>query len=74
MEYIDGGIAMEYDKEAHCFKSKWTDGALPEPVVRQVAVGLASALLHAHSQYVVHRDIKPDNVLISSSGMQVKNI
>src|SRR5262249_33522290 len=34
-------------------------------VIRQVAAGLG----HAHEQGLVHRDIKPDNVLISSDGV-----
>ena len=40
------------------------DGKLPEEESRRVLAELASALDHAHRQGVVHRDIKPDNVLI----------
>jgi len=69
LEYIDGGVAMDYDKDTHSFKSSWTAGSLPESAVRQVAHGLASALAHAHALHIVHRDIKPDNVLISSKGL-----
>lgn len=68
MEYVDGGVVMDYDKDAHVFKSSWTAGVLPEPAVRRIALGVASALAVAHSKHVVHRDVKPDNVLVSSSG------
>jgi len=68
MEFVDGGVVMDYDKDSHMFKSSWTAGVLPESAVRRVAFGLASALSHAHAKHVVHRDVKPDNVLISSTG------
>jgi hypothetical protein len=34
-----------------------------------VALDIARALEHAHSRNVVHRDIKPDNILITRSGV-----
>src|ERR1043165_3421591 len=34
-----------------------------------IALHIAHALEHAHSRNVVHRDIKPDNILISRSGV-----
>src|SRR5579863_5826292 len=39
-------------------------GALPPEVAAAIALELASALAHAHSNGVVHRDVKPENVLI----------
>jgi eukaryotic-like serine/threonine-protein kinase len=43
-------------------------GPLPEDEVMRVGAVLASALAHAHEIGVVHRDVKPGNVLFDSDG------
>ena len=43
-------------------------GALPGAQVRRILVETASALAHAHGCGVVHRDIKPDNILLEPDG------
>jgi len=40
------------------------DGRLPEDEVRRIVAEIAGALDHAHRQGVIHRDVKPDNVLL----------
>lgn len=40
------------------------DGPLPPEIGAAVAVELLAALLHAHEAGVVHRDVKPENVLV----------
>lgn len=48
-------------------------GPIKEDVVRPLAQQVLSALAHLHSQKVTHRDIKPDNILISEMDpIQVK--
>jgi len=44
------------------------EGALPEPQVLKWAGQLLDALAYCHSQSVLHRDIKPQNIVIHSDG------
>jgi CRP-like cAMP-binding protein len=44
------------------------NGPLSEEQFRKVIAQLASALSYAHSKGVVHRDVKPSNIILTSSG------
>jgi serine/threonine protein kinase/roadblock/LC7 domain-containing protein len=58
-EFIDGKTLTEYAKHNPLnFKS-----------VLEIAVQIASALDDAHSAGIVHRDIKPDNVMVRANGL-----
>ncbi|AQT72279.1 hypothetical protein B1K54_11830 [Streptomyces sp. fd1-xmd] len=46
-------------------------GVLPEDAVRRLAAGLTSALAEIHRAGLVHRDLKPDNVLLAEDGVRV---
>jgi serine/threonine protein kinase len=60
IEYIDGKSIQD-----------WIDklGQLSIPDAVHIAVVCAEALRHAHSKNMVHRDIKPDNILLTSKGI-----
>ena len=58
MELVDGPTLSELIKEA----------PLPPQVVSVMGLQLAQALEHAHFQRVVHRDLKPGNIMLSKLG------
>lgn len=59
MELIDGGSLDDKIER---------DGALPLKEALRLALQMAEALAYAHAQGVVHRDFKPGNVMLTSSG------
>jgi serine/threonine-protein kinase len=44
------------------------EGAMPLEETLRVAIGVARGLASAHEHHVVHRDVKPANVFLESSG------
>src|SRR4029453_19475284 len=43
-------------------------GPLPETMLSRVGADVAAGLAHAHERDIVHRDVKPRNVLIDDRG------
>ena len=61
-------IAMEYI-EGTTLRKRLTHGPLRTREVIDIATQIASGLSAAHAAGVVHRDVKPENVMIRSDGL-----
>ncbi|MEV6073704.1 protein kinase [Streptomyces sp. NPDC052069] len=64
-------LATEYVPGPTLAEAVSRTGPLPEPVVRAVGSGLARALADMHAVRVLHRDLKPGNVLLGADGPKV---
>jgi len=61
-------LIMEYVEGETLAKRIADRGKLPEAEARRIAIGICLGLEHAHEQKVIHRDIKPGNILLGKSG------
>uniref|UniRef100_A0A8C1QT12 non-specific serine/threonine protein kinase n=1 Tax=Cyprinus carpio TaxID=7962 RepID=A0A8C1QT12_CYPCA len=61
-------VVTEY-AEGELFQILEDDGSLPENQVCEIACQLVSALYYLHSHRILHRDMKPQNILLGKGGV-----
>src|SRR5256884_9737362 len=61
-------LTMEYVEGTSLKQLIGTRGRLPVPVVLTIGKQLCRALEVAHEQGVIHRDIKPQNIVVDPTG------
>ena len=71
--YAEGSpwIVMEYVRSRSLHQVVETDGPLPPERVAEIGLKVLDALVAAHRAGVLHRDVKPHNVLIADDGRVV---
>jgi serine/threonine protein kinase len=63
-------LVFEY-LEGETLEKKLGKGSLPVQEVLRYAIELADALDKAHRQGIIHRDIKPGNIMLTKSGVKL---
>ena len=60
MEYIEGGSVKDIINK---------EGKIPEDRALEIAFEIAQGLNHAFQKHLIHRDVKPDNFMITKEGV-----
>ncbi len=66
-------FAMEFIEGKNLRQLMLADGILPPPYAIDVAVQVCEALAFAHDRGIVHKDIKPENILVEKKKIDVSN-
>jgi tetratricopeptide (TPR) repeat protein len=62
-------VMAQYDGPT--LKQKLEQGPLPTEEAIEIAAQLAEGLARAHAQGVVHRDVKPGNIILTEDGLRI---
>ncbi|XP_019614869.1 PREDICTED: serine/threonine-protein kinase 36-like [Branchiostoma belcheri] len=62
-------VAVTEYAEGELFQILEDDGNLPEEQVQSIASQLISALYYLHAHRILHRDMKPQNILLGKGGV-----
>jgi len=61
MEYLDG----------ETLSSRLSKGSIPQPELFTLGIQIADALDNAHRQGLIHRDLKPGNIMLTKTGAKL---
>jgi hypothetical protein len=64
-------IVMEFVRSRSLAQAVEEDGPLPPPEVARIGLQVLAALTAAHAAGILHRDVKPGNVLLAEDGRVV---
>lgn len=64
-------LSMEYI-QGETLRDLLPEKGFPLPEAMGLALGIVQGLIHAHQRGVVHRDLKPDNVMVTNNNKLVK--
>lgn len=67
MDYVGGTDAARLLRERY-------PGGMPVDLAMQIATAVGSALDHAHERGLLHRDVKPANILIADPGSEDQRV
>lgn len=68
----EGEPDLQYIVMEHCgggTLADLADGSVPADRVTLVGIAICDALAYAHGQEIIHRDVKPANVLVADDGL-----
>lgn len=74
VDAVQPWLVMEYVPGPTLREAVEAGGAMPPGQVRALAIGLAAGLAAIHRVGVVHRDLKPDNIILAPSGPRIVDL